>query len=169
MQYFVVFEALLAVFIIIALLSYVHSVAAGSLFEQNFLARDVGLTIDSLYASPGEINMIYDSDIKENAVFDIPILTFAPETKLRFAFEKSRVHVFRDSSGELYQNPATYAFGEDYRIKFNTPQEGDANKLNRNAQGYEIPNTKSNLLIKNSNGILSVEFTELNKNGVNNG
>lgn len=164
-QFFIIAEAVLAIIVFIALLSYIQGVATDSLFEQNFLARDVGLLIDSAYAAPGELSVNYDVSISENKILFFP--KFAPETKLRLAFDNSRVFVFRDSMGELYQKPASYYFGEDSKTELILPEQADIDELEKSSvEGEYIPsNAKSNILIKKSADELSVEFTEIENDG----
>ncbi len=161
-QYTVIAEIILATIIFIALLSYVQGVASDSLFEQNFLARDVGLLIDSVYAAPGDLSKTYDVSIAENKLLFLPAIT--PETKLRFAFDNSRVFVFRGSSGDIYQKPASYYFGENQKLNFLYPEPSNIDNLDTEEgpqNAYSAPNTESNLLIIKEDAKISIDFTEL--------
>ena len=159
-QFFIIAEAVLAVIIFIAILSYIQGVATNSLFEQNFLARDVALLIDTAYAAPGELNVNYDVSVAENRILFLP--KFSPEIKLRLVFDNSKVFVFRGSKGELYQKPASYLFGEDPKLELILPEQAGIDELEQTtADEYSIPNVKSNILIKKSADELSVEFTEI--------
>lgn len=160
-QFFTIAESVLAVIVFIALLSYIQGLATDSLFEQNFLARDAALVIDSAYAAPGELSIVYDVSVAENKILFIP--KFSAETRFRFAFDNSRVFVFRNSYGDLYQKPASYLFGEDQKIKLVLPEQADVKMLEKGgaAGAYKAPDIKKNILLKKSGSEFSIEFTEL--------
>lgn len=160
--YFRMSEVILALLVFMALMIYISNVSSDSLFEQNFLARDLALTLDSIYSAPGNVSLVYDTAVEENKqFFVVRRITFFPETKLRFAFGDSRVNVFRDSIGEVYQNPAVYFFGTDKNTQFIPPLGASETDLERNSQGFTIPNTKSDISFHKSQDEISAQFVEV--------
>lgn len=122
--YFTTFEFFLAILVGLALLIYVKNVASGTLFEQNFLARDTGLLIDTIYASPGEVHVVYDSFVESGATAKlISKVTFSkpPSQVFSFSFGDSKSNVF--STAETLEQPASYLFGQDSSIKLNSPSK----------------------------------------------
>lgn len=112
-QFETIMELILAAIVAVALFVYVANVSSNALFEQNFMARDLGLLIDAIYAAPGNISCIYDTTIAENKIV---FVKFFPETKFSFLFKDSVVNVFTTESN--LEKPAEYYFGTDSQIKF---------------------------------------------------
>ena len=112
-----IMELFLAAIVGIALFIYVSNVSSNSLFEQNFMARDLGLLVDTIYASPGNISYIYDTTIAENKIpgQEYTPLKYFRETKFSFLFKDSVVNVFTAESG--LETPAEYYFGTDSKVK----------------------------------------------------
>ena len=117
LQLFLIAEYFLAGLIIYALWIFIANAASNAVFEQNFMARDLGLLTDTLYASPGNISIIYDTTIKENKLI---FKEFFPETKFNFLFGESRVNVY--TTDDVLEKPVLYRFGEDDAVDL-TPTE----------------------------------------------
>lgn len=97
-------DLVLAIVIFFILSSYVDRAAEYTTFEKNFLARDIALLIDTLYAAPGNVITNYSQDT----------LWFT------FKFDKNQVQIY-----DITENPnppmsdrALYPFIEDRNLKF---------------------------------------------------
>ncbi|MEK6886665.1 MAG: hypothetical protein AABW88_02425 [Nanoarchaeota archaeon] len=115
-----IMELVLAGIITVALFVYVSNVASNSLFEQNFMARDVGLLTDTILSAPGNVNYVYDTSIAEKKIpgQEYTPLKFFHETKFSFLFRDSTVSVF--STDSSLETPVEYYFGTDSNIKFDS-------------------------------------------------
>lgn len=76
------------------------------LFERIFVSKDLALTIDSLYAAPGEVIINYDQPIQG----------------LSFNFSPNTATVYYEFSGLLQSPSSSYYFIEDNTTKFNYAQ-----------------------------------------------
>ena len=65
---FIIDLAIVAIITII-LLVYVHDVATDTRFEKGFLARDIALLVNAVYASPYDLVLEYSSD-RDDFVYD---------------------------------------------------------------------------------------------------
>jgi len=66
--YQVMIQLIIVMFVFAILMSYVKSVEKDTLFEKDYLAKDMALIIDANYAAPGEIDYSYKNtrvDIKK--------------------------------------------------------------------------------------------------------
>jgi len=113
-QLYLLGEAIFATIILLSLLVYTRDVANGSLFEQNFMARDLALLIDTAYAAPGDVSLTYTTKLDQKKVF---ILENIPNQTFSIQFEQSRVNVYPNES--IFENPRTYYFGRDSNVFFN--------------------------------------------------
>ncbi len=52
-------DLILLVLIAVGFLAFVAQVASSTLFEKNYLARDLALLVDTAYAAPGSVNYLY--------------------------------------------------------------------------------------------------------------
>jgi hypothetical protein len=68
---FFLFEILMVMVVLVALLSYVDSIKKNTLFEKNYLARDIALTLNTLGTVPGNIFYLYSNPKVELKNFDI--------------------------------------------------------------------------------------------------
>jgi len=122
MQLFHIGEAILALLVISSLFLYVSNIASNAVFEQNFMARDLGLLTDAIYASPENVTVLYDTAINENGIpllKKIPGVPYFPETRFSFLFSKSRVSVY--TTDLTIERPIDYPFGEDSEVKLIAP------------------------------------------------
>ncbi len=110
-------ELILAAFVFLALLVYVRDVAGNYRFEQNFLARDIALVVDSAYAAPGNLEVSYDTARKEHNT-----ILFGPQPLFRYAFDDSRVNVLSEQVLFNDLSKGTYYFGTDKNINLNKPE-----------------------------------------------
>jgi hypothetical protein len=118
-SYDVLINLVLASMVVVAISYYIADVATDSLFEQNFMARDIALTTDSVYAAPGDVTIICDTTLNPNVLFFVR--TF-PQTNFSFAFQNSNVYVFKRILIGAYSSPATYPFAESQGMEFYTPE-----------------------------------------------
>ena len=65
LEFFTVFELVLAAIVIISLIMFVEDVVRQTIFEKNFLARDIAILVNTLYASPGAVAYDYGEEIDE--------------------------------------------------------------------------------------------------------
>lgn len=161
-QFYFIVEMLAAVIIFLAMLTYIGGVATDSLFEQNFMARDVALMIDSVYASPGEIRMNYDTSVK---LFAFPYLNFYKSSNFSFAFEESRVYVSSaGDSSSLYSKPVIYYFGKDNLLNLALDDGINAAKIEKLSSGeIKHTNQQANVIIENKEGKVSISTEKENE------
>ena len=155
-QMFLAAESLFALVVFLALMNYVSSVASNSLFEQNFMARDVALLIDAAYAAPGEVSIAYEASIKENRF----AWQFSPNQRLRFAFGDSQVFVFPSSRTELVVKPASYPFAKDDTLQFTTEERVNADILGGYGRFYGQPQNTTFIFIKKTDDVLNVSTSQ---------
>jgi|GEM_PF-3270162 hypothetical protein len=99
--WFNVFELVIVFLVGLVLLDTVNNEVKGTAFEKNYFARDSALLINTIYASPGDINYNYP-DKTDNFFFD---------------FSKNRVVVYEQN--ELVEGGVTeYPFAEDLNYLF---------------------------------------------------
>lgn len=61
------YEMILIAIIAVVFFSFVKDIRENTILEKNYIARDVALTLDTVYAAPGEISAVYPSDeLKES-------------------------------------------------------------------------------------------------------
>ena len=111
--WFNVFELVIVFSVGLVLLDTINSEVKGTAFEKNYFARDSALLINTIYASPGDINYNYPEKTG-NFIFD---------------FKQNKVAVYEQH--ELVEGGVTeYPFAEDISYTFfynklspKTPQE----------------------------------------------
>lgn len=64
-QFFNVLELVLAIIIILALFFFVSDVAKKTIFEKNYMARDLAILLNTFYAAPGEVTYNYYENLKD--------------------------------------------------------------------------------------------------------
>lgn len=89
---FTIGEVVFVVLIFWALLSYVDSIEEDTLIEKNYLARDLALIIDTIYAAPGNLYYFYSFE-KINL------------TKFTFGFNKQRAIVVEKEGSQQIKFP----------------------------------------------------------------
>ncbi|MBI5390644.1 hypothetical protein HZB02_04090 [Candidatus Woesearchaeota archaeon] len=62
-QLFLMFEVLLAIIIFLSLMNFVVSLKDNTLFEKNYLARDLALLTDTVYAAPEQLSYTYTENV----------------------------------------------------------------------------------------------------------
>ncbi|MBI4453244.1 hypothetical protein HY636_01230 [Candidatus Woesearchaeota archaeon] len=67
--FFNIFELVLASIILLALLYFINDISEQTIFEKNFMARDLALLINTIYAAPGEVKYNYNENM-EGFIFD---------------------------------------------------------------------------------------------------
>ena len=61
--FFNVFELVLASIVLLAILYFIHDVANQTIFEKNYLARDLSALLNKIYAAPGDVAYDYNENI----------------------------------------------------------------------------------------------------------
>lgn len=106
--FFNVFELLLAFIVAFALFNFVNDIIKQTIFEKNYLTRDLALIINTLYAAPGEVVYNYDEDVGE---FIIDFTGDIDNTDNKY----NRVSVYLEE--ESIRN-IFYLFAEDKNLPF---------------------------------------------------
>ena len=119
--WFNVFELVIVFLVGLVLLDTVNSEAKGTAFEKNYLARDSALLINTIYASPGDIEYSYPYKT-DNFIFD---------------FKKNKVGVYEQHEA-IEGGIIEYPFAEDTTYTFFYTK-----LLPRNIQEYKIVYSKS--------------------------
>ncbi|MEK6947427.1 MAG: hypothetical protein AABX32_07515 [Nanoarchaeota archaeon] len=113
--FFNVFELVLAAIVILALYNFINSVVDSTIFEKNYLARDLAMLTNTVYSSPGDLSYIYSENSgKHMFIFD---------------FKHNSVQVTDKSSAGLSSSipgkentdstlPASYPFAENKNLAF---------------------------------------------------
>ena len=99
--FFNAFELVLAVIIAIALFLFISDIAEQTIFEKNYLVRDLALVINTLYAAPEEIVYNYEEDT----------------SKFILDFTENKVTVFRKEEEKTNTN-IFYLFAENKNTPF---------------------------------------------------
>ena len=63
--YFTMIDLILLLLIAVGFLAFIYQVASSTLLEKNYLARDIALLLDTVYASPGDTHYIYEGDASD--------------------------------------------------------------------------------------------------------
>ena len=162
LQIFRIGELIAAVLVFAAMLSYVDGVASDSTFEQNFMARDAGLLIDTAYAAPGNVTIKYDTSVNTQGTFFLTGIL--PQQNFTFYFGDSRVDVFAHRGTVLYEKPAEYFFGKDENLALLKPHDGDINELPSLPQTtgteYQSNDIQKNIIITKSDNSLNISFEQ---------
>ena len=101
--FFNVFELVLAFIVVLALFTFVNDVAKQTIFEKNYLSRDLAILVNTVYAAPGDLEYTYN----ENAGKSIFIFDFKPDKIEIYGQEE------KESSVHVY-----YPFAENKNIPF---------------------------------------------------
>lgn len=99
--WFNVFELVIVFVVGLVLLDTVNSEVKGTAFEKNYFARDSGLLINTIYASPGDIEYNYP-DKTDNFIFD---------------FKQNKVGVYEQHE-QVEGGIVEYPFAEDKNYDF---------------------------------------------------
>lgn len=103
--FFNVFGLLLAFIVALALFNFVNDIIKQSIFEKNYLARDLALVVNTLYAAPGEVVYIYGEDT------DKFIIDFTGN--IEEDYNKVSVYLEEESNRNIF-----YLFAEDKNMPF---------------------------------------------------
>ena len=63
--FFNIFELVLAAIVLLALLYFINDVAAQTIFEKNYMARDLAALTNKIYAAPGEVTYNYNENVQD--------------------------------------------------------------------------------------------------------
>ena len=99
--FFNVFEIILAIIVIVSLLNFINDVSEQTIFEKDYLARDMALLINTLYTAPGDVSYTYNEN--------------APKSKFIYEFSPNKVEVYGKEEA-LQQNHPFYMFAENKYI-----------------------------------------------------
>jgi len=89
---------------------FIKGIEDDTLFEKNYLAKDIGTVASILYAAPNNIHFQYST--KGSGIIN----------RMEFIFKGGTVHVKEIASEQAVVVPAGYAFGEDkFQTDFNVP------------------------------------------------
>lgn len=101
--FFNMFELVLAAIVIIALINFVTDAVSKSIFEKNYLARDLALLVNTIYSAPGELTYNYEQSL-DNYQFE-------------FDFRQNQVLV-HEKEDKVEESPTSYIFAENKNIPF---------------------------------------------------
>jgi len=85
----------------IAIFTFINDVAEQTIFEKNFLVRDISLVINTLYAAPGEVSYNYIEDTGE----------------FTLEFTKNKITIYKEK--EKSNTNIFYLFSENKNKPFN--------------------------------------------------
>jgi hypothetical protein len=103
--FFNVFELILAFIVALALFNFITDIAEQTIFEKNYLVRDLSLLINTLYAAPGEVVYNYTEDVSKFTLdFTVSKITI---------YQKGREDEEDDSDETIF-----YLFSENKNIPF---------------------------------------------------
>jgi len=123
--FFNVFELILAFIVVLAIFQFITDVVEQTIFEKNYLARDLSLLVNTLYAAPGEVSYNYGEDLNSFIL----------------NFEESKLSVFEKDEKE--EDVITfYLFAENEELPF------IHKKINEGAEKIDIGFFKSDGTIK---------------------
>jgi len=98
--FFNVFELILAFIVILALFNFIGDIAELTLFKRNYLARDISLLVNALYAAPEKVDYTYREDM----------------SKLRLVLSGGRISFYEKDQEDDVE--AFYFFGENTKAAF---------------------------------------------------
>jgi len=98
--FFNIFELTLAAMIALALFLFVSDVAEQTIFQKNFLVRDLALVVNTLYTAPGDVVFNYGEDT----------------SKFTLEFTENKITVTR--KGVEDNSNIFYLFAENKKIPF---------------------------------------------------
>ena len=109
--FFNVFELVLAAIVILALYNFINSVVDSTIFEKNYLARDLAMLTNTVYSSPGDLSYTYsETSRKFMFIFDFKHNSVQVTDKSRAGFFSS---IPADSD-----LPVSYLFAENKNLAF---------------------------------------------------
>ncbi len=101
--FFNIFELILAGIVIFSLYNFINDVSEKTIFEKNYIARDMALLVNTLYAAPGDVSYIYNED--------------TDKFKFVYGFMPNKVEVYEKEEA-LQQNHPFYPFAENKKMMF---------------------------------------------------
>ena len=151
--FFDVFQVILGIIVALALVNFVQSVVERTIFEKNYLARDLGTLTNTLYSAPGDVNYTYkektdkfsfvfrfspnkvevrDATSMEKSIFKTILRTTSGIEQRSLSSEGEEIPPHEAEQAEL-NAPAFYLFGENKKIAFSyTNIESDEGKVSLN-------------------------------------
>ena len=102
--YYIIAQMLLIVLIALSLFSFVGNVLENTLYEKNYLSKDIALIVDTIYSAPGDISYIYSGDTMGF------IIDFKPNNV--FVYEELEMYE------KLPYPQGNYPFLEDNKVVF---------------------------------------------------
>lgn len=158
-EYDFITELITATIVIVVLFNYLSTVGTDSVFEQNFMARDLGLLIDTAYAAPGSLAITYDTTFGENFVPDIINFKLSSKKNISFAFDQSRVYTFKgDVIGTV--RPIYYVFAHNNNILLGVSKKAAVSSVDKGTgENYLAPEEQGIVKIKKSPKELNITFT----------
>lgn len=118
---FVLIQLILALSIYIALQNYVNSVEDDTLYEKFYLSKDLALFLNTLYASPGEVNYEYS-----NEKLDISRFIFDFKTQKVVVKEVTKPIVEGISNKPI---PIEHPYGEDKNLEWKSEDISQSDKM----------------------------------------
>jgi hypothetical protein len=126
--FFTMFDIILAVVVFIALLNYVVDVQKKTIFERNYLARDMALLINAVSAASGDLTYTYLESLS-SSVEKHPYI---------FDFSGNKVGIKNLEEGNVMQYP--FAENTNMRASYSPNQLAGMNALTftKTSQGIAI-------------------------------
>lgn len=116
---FIIFQLMMITAIFASLMFYVGSLKNQTLFKKLALSRDLALTVNALYAAPGNIEYTYYSTNLNISEFD-------------YGFSNQMVNVFED------ERPTSYPYGEDVFFDSRLTKTKDQETIQFQNIGYDF-------------------------------
>lgn len=119
--FFNVFELVLAAIVILALYNFVNSVVESTIFEKNYLARDLAMLTNTVYSSPGDLSYTYsETSRKFMFFFDFKHNGVEVTDKSSAGFSSSIPGDSNIRGKEVAESdlPASYPFAENKNLVF---------------------------------------------------
>jgi hypothetical protein len=142
---FIVMGVLVAAFATLGMLGSAQEILDRDALFKNYLARDLALIIDAVYASPGDIEYKYPVDPKHT--FYVRVIPYVVEVSSEQNFGKGETFDYRfayDKNVEFSPSTPLLDSGKTYRAVDNLP-------------------AKEDLLIKPMQVVISKKFREFEK------
>lgn len=121
--FFNVFELVLAFVVVLALFNFVADVVEQTIFEKNYLARDLALFVNILYAAPGKVVYTYEEDARDF------ILNFT----------ENRIAVY-DAGQDGDEVNTFYLFAENKNRQFEPNDHLNRDKVDRKLYFFKLHN-----------------------------
>lgn len=97
--FFNIFEAIIAVMVVFALINFYTGVRDQTIFEKNYISRDISTLLNVVSGAPGTVEYVYDEEIDKFAI----------------SLENSRVSATIKSKTK--DTPAFYLYGKNNRLQ----------------------------------------------------